>query len=400
MRILIDGQTLATPEIRRGIGVYFRNTIENVLANDLSNDYHIVANDVRQLEWFSPWARERIGFLENNQLNSSVFEGERTDQYSAFINRTIENDDVDLYWTPNPLMTNALLARRESPRATFAATVFDLIPLVMRDQYEREWPRHIFKNYLARLEILKRDYDLFLHISTCTRDDFQRLLPEDGKPNVVTLLAASERFRPYRFPQFSQTRSYILFPGGFDPRKNMDRALEAFARLVQQYPDDAVVQTTDLVIACHCTDASRASLQKWARKLGVADKIQLTGYVSDDEIVKLYQNARCLFFPSLYEGFGLPVLEGLACGLPIAASHVSSIPEIAGDLAYYFDPCDIEEMTSVLYRALYAPRDLESRSERSKYAQGFSWMKTALSTIEAWNYALQNRARSASAGSA
>lgn len=400
MRILIDGQTLATPEIRRGIGVYFRNVIENILANDLSNDFYIVANNIRQLECFSPWVRERIGFLETNQLNSSTFEAQRRKQYSDFLSRIIETEDIDLYWTPNPLMTNVLLAQREAPRATFAATVFDLIPLVMRDKYEREWPRDIFKNYLARLEILTRDYDLFMHISECTRGDFQRLVQNNGKQNVVTQLAANESFRPYPFPQFSETRSYILFPGGFDPRKNMDRAVEAFARLVQQYPDDVVVQTTDFVIACHSTDASRASLEKWARKLGVAKKIQLTGYISDDEIVGLYQNARCLFFPSLYEGFGLPVLEGLACGLPIAASNVSSIPEIGGDLVYYFDPCDIEQMTSVLYRALYAPRDLESRSERNKYAQDFSWTKTALLTIEAWDYALQNRARSAPAVSA
>src|ERR1051325_3637111 len=130
MRILIDGQTLATPEIRRGIGVYFRNTIENVLANDLSNDYHIVANDVRELECFSQWGRDRINFRVIEPSNLSASEAERTEQYSDFINRIIENDNIDLYWTPNPLMTNVLLAARASRRATFAATVFDLIPLV------------------------------------------------------------------------------------------------------------------------------------------------------------------------------------------------------------------------------------------------------------------------------
>ena len=395
MKILIDGQTLATPEMQRGIGVYFRNVIENILANDLSNDFFLAANDGQQLDWFSPWVRDRIGFIQTEATNSSNSETEGTAHYSDFINRTIENEAIDVYWTPNPLMTNVMLARRESARATFAATIFDLIPLTMKDRYEREWPRDILKNYEARLTILKRDYDLLLHISACTRDDFHRLVQKNGKRHVVTHLAAADRFRPYPFPQFAGTKNYILFPGGFDPRKNMDHAVEAFARLAQRFPDDATVQSIDLVIACHYNYASRARLEKHARKLEVAERIHLTGYLSDDEIVKLYQNARCLFFPSLYEGFGLPVLEGLACGLPIATSNVSSIPEIAGDFAYYFDPSDIDDMASVLYRALHAPRDLKSRIERSEYAQKFSWTKTALTTIEAWTCAVkENQTRS------
>jgi glycosyltransferase involved in cell wall biosynthesis len=111
--------------------------------------------------------------------------------------------------------------------------------------------------------------------------------------------------------------------------------------------------------------------------------------VTDAELVELYQKARCLFFPSLYEGFGLPVLEGLACGLPIGASNTSSIPEVAGDLALYFAPYDVADMADVLYQTLQQPRDLASRNYRHERARQFSWTRTAVATVEAWRKAMQ-----------
>src|SRR6185436_17413106 len=114
-------------------------------------------------------------------------------------------------------------------------------------------------------------------------------------------------------------------------------------------------------------------------------KLDLTGFVDEAELVELYQKARCLFFPSLYEGFGLPVLEGLACGLPVAASNTSSIPEVAGDMALYFDPYDPVDMADALYRTLQAPCDLASRTRRHEHARRFSWTKTAVATLHAWN---------------
>jgi glycosyltransferase involved in cell wall biosynthesis len=79
------------------------------------------------------------------------------------------------------------------------------------------------------------------------------------------------------------------------------------------------------------------------------------------------------------------VLEGLACGLPIAASNTSSIPEVAGDLAFYFDPYDVKDMAETLFRALHEPVDLTSRLRRYQYARRFSWQHTALTTLQAFS---------------
>jgi alpha-1,3-rhamnosyl/mannosyltransferase len=114
----------------------------------------------------------------------------------------------------------------------------------------------------------------------------------------------------------------------------------------------------------------------------------------------LYQKARCLFFPSLYEGFGLPVLEGLACGLPIAASNTSSLPEVAGRCAHYFDPENVDAMAEALYNALAEPMDFDTRMQRAEHAKRFSWQKTARATLAAFAEAanIVGRAQATTAG--
>ena len=116
----------------------------------------------------------------------------------------------------------------------------------------------------------------------------------------------------------------------------------------------------------------------------------LTGFIDDEALVALYQKARCLFFPSLYEGFGLPVLEGLACGLPVACSNTSSLPEVGGKQAFYFDPYDIDGMADSLYQAMAAPIDYESRQRRYEYSRGFSWQETARGTLNGFTDLVRN----------
>jgi glycosyltransferase involved in cell wall biosynthesis len=394
MRILIDGQTLLTPEINRGIGMYFRKTIQRILANNLTDDFFIAGTPEEALSCFSPWTRQRLQVLRVRPGQTANAEA-----YADGINEIIERHRIGLYWSPNPLMLNVLLPVKKTAGCVFAATIFDLIPAVMEMHFRKHWPARTINAYKKKLQVLENHYDLFLHISGHTQSDFLRMVGGAAeKLNAVTPLAADEAFRPYAFPGFPGDQDYVLYPGGFDPRKNMDRALEAFAAMKNKYSAEPLVAKTALVIVCHKDAASEGEFRRRARKLGIDDHVKLTGFVTDTELVSLYQKARCLFFPSLYEGFGLPVLEGLACGLPIAASNNSSIPEVAGDLAFYFDPYDIDDMAAELYCALNAPRDLDARLKRSKYAQNFSWRRTALATIDAWNSAVEdNKSRAVAA---
>lgn len=393
MKVLIDGQTLLTPEINRGIGTYFKNTVEAILENDFTNDFYINTPHGPHLNSLSPWAREKLSVIDNEAydiLTPRQRVGQyRADHYSEALNNDIEKYGIDLYWSPNALMGNVFLPARQTNACRFAVTIFDLIISVMEKQYAKHLPAAAIASFKKKLKLLERDYDLFLHISRHTQSDFTRTLQVKDKKHVVTPLAANSFFRPYPFPNVPATHDYVIYPGGFDPRKNMDRALEAFANLQRRYGKDETIRATELCIVCSLDDTSKNRMLNSAERLGLGGKVRLTGFIDDTALVTLYQKARCLFFPSLYEGFGLPLLEGLACGLPVASSNTSSLPEVGGELAVYFDPYNIDEMADSLYRALQAPMDCLSRLKRYEYSRSFSWQKTALATLQAFAECVQ-----------
>jgi len=388
MKILIDGQTLLTPEINRGIGIYFKNSVENLLANDFTNDFYISTPPGAHLNSLSPWARAKLCVIDDPAYDiRAVHQRGReyfAELYSSTLNDDIEERGIDLYWSPNALMDNVVLPAGQASGCQFAVTIFDLIILVLAKEYAKHWSASAISSYKKKLSLLERDYDLFLHISRYTQSDFTRLLQVENKRHVVTRLAADSSFRPYPFPKVAAAHDYVVYTGGFDPRKNMDRALEAFAGLQKRYGEDQRISATRLFIVCGLDSVAESRMLRRAERLGLKGKIELTGYISDTALRALYQRARCLFFPSLYEGFGLPLLEGLACGLPVASSNTSSLPEVGGELAIYFDPYNIDEMADSLYQALQAPMDYQARQRRYEYSKQFSWPETARATLEAF----------------
>ncbi|HKU75344.1 MAG TPA: glycosyltransferase family 1 protein [Pyrinomonadaceae bacterium] len=380
MKILIDGQTLLTPEINRGIGTYFKSTVEQMLENDFTNEFYLNTAPGPHVENLSTWTRNKLSLIHNNTATGRS----KDKRYSDAVNNDIAKLGIDLYWSPNALMHNVFIPSRQTNDCTFAVTIFDLIPLIMEKEYAKHLSTSVQDVYRRKLNQMETDFDLFLHISEHTCSDFVNALEVKAKKNVVTPLAANSTFKPYPFPRRPSGRDYVFYPGGFDPRKNMNRALKAFAKLQSTYGEDPTIRQTDFLIVCTLDDGARRIMMKTAKDLGIAERVRLPGYVDDNSLVKLYQKARCLFFPSLYEGFGLPILEGLACGLPVATANTSSLPEVAGDFAFYFDPYDIDGMAQALYQALQAPIDQEAKHARYEYSKKFSWQKTALATLDAF----------------
>src|SRR2546423_401701 len=120
MKILIDGQTLLTPEINRGIGVYFRNLVENLLLNDFVNDFYI-STPSTSLSHLSPWAREKLCVVDDWFVSANRQKGSNpARRYTDFVNELIEKETIDLYWSPNPLMTNVFLPARRAHNCRFA----------------------------------------------------------------------------------------------------------------------------------------------------------------------------------------------------------------------------------------------------------------------------------------
>jgi glycosyltransferase involved in cell wall biosynthesis len=172
----------------------------------------------------------------------------------------------------------------------------------------------------------------------------------------------------------------ILSVSARRPHKNLPRLIEAFASLSADPPP--------LLVLPGYETPFEDELRRKAQELGVAERVRFLGWVSDEDLEGLYAAAACFAFPSLAEGFGLPVLEAMQRGLPVACSNAGPLPEVAGDAARYFDPLDVREMTEALSDLL---RDAELRQRLGaagrERARSFAWERAARETIESYERA-------------
>ena len=164
---------------------------------------------------------------------------------------------------------------------------------------------------------------------------------------------------------------YFLFVGTLEPRKNFDRIFKAFEKINPASYD------VNLVIAGGTGWKNKNFLAKLDDH-PMKSRIYLTGYVSRDQLTEYYRNALCLLYPSLYEGFGFPIVEAMSCGTPVITGNTSSMPEIANDAAIIVDPLDIREiahaMVNVLTDTTLRDRLIESGKKRAGH---FSWQDSA-----------------------
>ena len=206
----------------------------------------------------------------------------------------------------------------------------------------------------------------------------------------VTPYAAGAQFYPRRPDAIARVKShfgiqkeYFLFVGAPQPRKNIARVVEAFLTVAHNSPD------CQLVIAGGHTKTLKR-LQTVHRAAFESRQIITTGYIPDDELACLYSGCVALVFPSLYEGFGIPVLEAMQCGAPVITSNATALPEVAGDAALLVDPEDTDAIAAAIRRVIGEPELRATlRARGFARAKQFSWAETARLTAQAYHAAIQ-----------
>lgn len=372
MRIAIS--TLVTPARKSGIGNYVVNLLESLQLVDNQNEYFIfVGKDTGHLFNFSApnfhvvhlpfshdprWLMRPSYFLWQNSL----------------IYVSLKKYKIDVLHLPNLVP----LIKRYVPTVV---TIPDLAEFSvarysgLRQKYRKLLPK-----------IISVNSDKIITISKSTKNDIIRITGCKAEKITVTHLAASyahletEHANPIEvLKKYGLTCGYILHVGGALPHKNLSRLLDAFTILKEQYH---IQQRLVLVgdkgrVKSLVTDRS----PQWFAE----HEIIITGYVADNELVELYRAADVFVFPSLYEGFGLPVLEAMSYGTPVVTSNVSSLPEVAGDAALMVDPTDTNSIVQSILSILQDEALRKDLVHRGKHQSArFSWEKCATQTVEVY----------------
>ena len=272
-------------------------------------------------------------------------------------------------------------------------TVHDIVPFLVRRDQEQSTFRHPIDRFLDRLAMsgLKRA-DALISDSYFTRDTLLRALDcRQDAIHVVPLGVAHDLFRPQPVPRafFQRHRldpegTYVLYVGSENPRKNLPRLVRAFATLRQALPDARLIKLG----SPEYTPQAQA-LRHLVEQEGLAGSVLFYDHVSDQDLALFYNMAALFVFPSLYEGFGLPPLEAMACGTPVVCSDAASLPEVVGDAALTVDPTDVDALAGAMHRVLTDPNlAAELRARGLARAATFTWERTARETVAVYSQVL------------
>ncbi|MGI8728816.1 MAG: glycosyltransferase [Solirubrobacteraceae bacterium] len=277
-------------------------------------------------------------------------------------------------------------------------TLFDLIPMVFAEHYLRD-PRMVAR-YRARAELVRRA-DHVLAISRTTADDAVELLGVD--PQAITVIDAgvannftasngsgeeARRIVQRRFPHLR--RGFMFYVAGIEFRKNIARLIRAQGLTTPAFRD-----AHQLVITCRMRAVDEEHLRREMAEANLREgDVVLTNYISDADLAALYRTCELFVFASFYEGSGLPILEAMACGAPVAAANTATTPEILGDLEATFDPYDPADIAGVLQSTLADTALMQRLIKRSaERVRHYTWRRVAERTVEGYERVLAHGRR-------
>lgn len=366
MRICIN----ASPAVHHiaGLGRYTQELMAALMAVDPDNEYVAFYNRPTEAQVDPPL--DRLPHLTTNlptkpwRLSALLAHLTRFPQDRLF-------PGVDLFHATDHLL----------PPLSRVKSVFTVHDLIFR--FHPETHKALNRWFLSfMMPRFLQAADAVIAVSECTKRDIVRLYGlDEGKIRVI-YEGVNPSFRPVQPEVIKRVRQkhgiqqgYILCVSTIEPRKNLGSLLEAYRALKDQGTENK------LVIVGKKGWLYEGFFRR-LRELGLEDEVIFPGFVPDEELPAVYSAADLFVFPSLYEGFGLPVLEAMACGAPVITSNTSSLPEVAGEAALLVHPTSIEELAGAMRRVLEKEELREElRAKGPKQAARFSWESAARETL-------------------
>ncbi|UOF91483.1 glycosyltransferase family 4 protein [Fodinisporobacter ferrooxydans] len=371
MRIGVDARPLSGN--RTGIGNYTLQLLLNLVNQENPHEYFLFAHK----EFDLPKELQCLQKVIRTARSGTLWM-----QYGLpFL---LEKYKIDLFWGPN--YTIPLL--HLSPIKT-VLTIHDMVSFI----YPKTLPKKTVLHNLYALPLYVKNADWVITDSNSTMYDVQSFLGVNDDRISSLPLGVSESYFKKRANSKNVINSYglipnqfILYVGTIEPRKNLETIIKAYLEVnkkLEFLPDLVIIGKKGWGYDSFfdCVQSSKLNT-----------KIHILEYISDEDLACFYQEALMMIYPSLYEGFGLPVLEAMASGLPVITSNVSSLPEVVGDAGLLVNPYSVSELSNAICLLVY---DGNLRNEISgkarRRASSFSWKNTANKTREIFDHLLLNK---------
>lgn len=365
----------------RGIGAYTTSEFRALIERDINNQYFAFnyIEDRSMTELFGELPNLHMDFLWTGNSHELIRGDMGRRVFENLVKSFLKRNKIDIFYITSPFDSGIVsydMSWFEGVKVV--ATVYDVIPYMLKERY-LPTPQ-LYKAYMEQVDNF-RFADKLLAISQSVKTDLVETL-NFSEDTISVIWGAPDRMfqeKEYSYEEkeaiykkFGITRRFIMCTGGDDERKNLLGLIQAYKCLEKELQEEY-----QLVIVCKLSDYSKEQYQEAIKKIHLCGKVILTGFVTDDELVKLYNLASLMVFPSKYEGFGLPVVEAFACGTPVVTSNSSSLAEIGGDAAILIDPNNVKDIARGISCALRCD-DLEGMVQKGKQRlELFQWPAVA-----------------------
>lgn len=360
---------------RTGVNNYLYNLIKNMVKNGKGNEiflFHYKKSDDPLYSHVNDVIIPEMPF----KLTSTIG-----------LPKTIKNEDIDILHVPvhwyNQI--SPFLFNREIKKVL---TIHDLTPILFPKLHTRETNL----TWQTSLKLIKNQTNMIICDSVGTKNDCITHLNIPEKRLKVIPLAADEQYKPLKDinkikedlkREYDIDYPFILFVGTLEKRKNIPTLIKSFYKLKKS-------KLNHKLVIVGGKGWKYTQIFNIIKDLNLENDVIFTDYVSDENLVKLYNAADLFVYPSLYEGFGLPPLEAMACGCPVITSNTSSLPEVVGDAGIMVDPNNSNSLAESMIKILKNNQLKEDMGRKSlERASMFSWKKTAKETWDVYKEVLK-----------